>query len=455
MDYAKRMQRKYLPTNEIRKRGFIREFKSLLLKEHEVKQGSPQYGKVEEALRKILCEKNEYPKDGIFSEGTYNKWWNCKGYPGKKNQEMIDTAFPGLIDKWFNRERFVNRFQRYLGCLDLPYIYSLGGSDSSDSSDSSEPAVEQAETVLGEIHDDWKPVSAVYDRKIDIYLRGPNKRGGLNVSENSPYSEQVEPVPDERESIDYDLTIGEESFIGLCIPDYLLDIYEENNEFSVMPFLYVLLCLNLKSRSKYRLDLIFDFLTAISCAFVLQQDKYQIFLHSHIVDRGDRAIFNLLDESYKYFYEVQYYSIEQKLKEFDELEKQESLKIPRTSDFGHFLLNPTLNYLSTYGVGPFVDIFFHAMRDLTDEDELEKFIIERPHNVTETYPYTAKYASDIYVGLLDSLTSARSEFISQIDVLGMSEKQLLSTLMSACLHSRTILLPRRKNESQVQDRYST
>ena len=236
MGYVNKMQRKYLPTNEIRKRGFIREFKSLLLKEHEVKQDSPQYGKVEEMLRKILCEKNEYPKDGIFSEGTYNKWWNGKGYPGKKNQKMIDAAFPGLTDKWFNRERFGNRFQRYFGCLDLPYIYSLGDSDSPG------PAVEQAEIVLQEIHDDWKPISTGYLGIVDICLRGPNKRGGLNVSEiffksqykfneNSPYPELVEPIPDERESIDYDLTIGERSFIGLSIPDYLFDVYQENSIF--------------------------------------------------------------------------------------------------------------------------------------------------------------------------------------------------------------------------------
>ena len=203
----------------------------------------------------------------------------------------------------------------------------------------------------------------------------------------------------------------------------------------MIPFLYILLCFNLESRSKYRLDLIFDFLTAISCALVCQQEKYKVLSSTIIEDKEDRIIFNLSDESCEYFYEVQYYSIEQQLKEYDTLTKEELIKSSWASGMDY--------NLTSHSIGNFLNVFLYMMEDVLSEKELEE-IFELKHDVIKTYPYTTKYASDIYVSLLDSLTKARAEFISQFDVLGMSEERLLSTLKFAYLHSREVLLSHRK-----------
>ncbi len=442
MNYQNRKEKIKLPTNRICKHGFVRELKTRLLEPDQIEPDSPQYEKVQGALVDLLIDQNEFPEEGLFSEGTYNKWWNGKGFPNGKNRKILDAAFPGLPDKWFRRERFGNRFQRYLGCLDLPYLHGP--------SSSCRPglAFESAETILVGINRDWKPVSSGYLQTMDIHLRGPDKRGGLNVWKNHLYGQSPsgskpcypgrgKRIPDERESIDYDLTIGARSFIGLSIPEVLDGIYQENNVLSVIPFLFALLCWELRGASHYRLDLVFDFLSSLICAQIILQEKYWFMCSTTIRDRIERSVFDLLRTASQYFYEEVPFSVEQELKRFDELTRQALKRLPPGSNLEH-CLTPPIAYLGSHDVNDFFGIFLGVMENRVDEAELETIFIERNQGLIRDYPHTIANAPPVYVGLLDGLTRARSAFIDQFQVLGWSEAELLGQLHAVLFDPRSV-----------------
>ncbi|MCY3770072.1 MAG: hypothetical protein OXG56_12020 [Gammaproteobacteria bacterium] len=174
-------------------------------------------------------------------------------------------------------------------------------------------------------------------------------------------------------------------------------------------------------------DIRIDFLSALICAQIILQEKYRFLCSKTIQDRIEFSIFDLLRMASQYFYEEVPFSVEQKLKEFDQRTRQALTQLSPTSDLERDLISP-IACLGSHDVNHFVEIFRGVVGNRVDEPELEAVFIERNQCLIRDYLHTIANAPPVYAGLFDGLTRARSAFIARFQVLGWSEAQLLSEL---------------------------
>ena len=286
MPYETRINRHPLKTNIFCGRGFIRELKFLITGIEPKSMGKCEYRKfkigIEEKYDLIECELDRntnanrsklttdltnYGDLKQISKSMYSSWWNGETLPSSKYRIVANQLFDGLADKWFSRVGYQHRFQLHLTALDLFELRHINPSDT----------IKQGKDFLKIISECWKPKKLRFTNRTDLFIWGPKERAGFDplkenfIEECSRKIGKNEYVPDPRRFIQYNKKMGRNSrsYVGLELPDWLVQSYRPDSDLSIIPYLYLLLNLELDSDSNYLPDLILDFLTALVCGYLI------------------------------------------------------------------------------------------------------------------------------------------------------------------------------------------
>lgn len=439
--YRHKKTKRFVGIEQMAIRGFVREFKSKLLAGKTFSQNKPEFSLVDYEFSKQLAENffnnsnlrtnEQYAsnQESHLDSSVFSKWWSGQRYPNPQDRDLIDILFPGLTAKWLDRSNFKNRMQVHLASLDLfdrlrscnSLIHKSVSGKSQPHCDKCFPHVlTEAQWMLEAIHDDWKPVLTGYLRAIDVCISGPQSRSGFNVSKSL-----LEKVIDHRGRLDYDLSLGESSFVGLPLPEEIVNSYQSENPFSIVLFLFLLICLDFKTESEYRNDLVLDFMTALNCAGVLLYFK-QAGLFTSLPDSFEEKFQEILLHASEYFYD-QPFDLNEQLFSFeksceasikDGLHSSDSIVYP----FTHFSDHAGFN-LS--------ELFFNILQLVLKEQDIHSFMEDiRDHSHAKTYDKKKvdDYLAQPYLQIFKALESARERYLKHFDIIGYSRNELITEL---------------------------
>ncbi len=196
-----------------------------------------------------------------------SSWWNGDVLPSPKYRIAANRLFDGLADKWFSRVNYQHRFQMHLTALDLFELRHIHPSD----------AMKQATDFLKIIAECWKPERHIYENRTDLFIWGPKERAGFDPIEENFIEEcskrigKKKYVPDSRRYVQFNKRMepNSRSYVGLKLPDWLIYSFRPDSDLSIIPYLYLMLNLELDSDSNYLPDLVLDFLTTFICGYLI------------------------------------------------------------------------------------------------------------------------------------------------------------------------------------------
>jgi len=403
------------PTHEVRAKSFARELKDRLFDEqNNINIESFGYEKQIDALNKLMFEasadlslkakeKAEPPTD-FTSKSRLCAWWKGKSIPSPANQLDIESLFPYLPAKWFDRCTFNNRFQLHLATLDLNYI------DSKDSSYADNDAL----SILNKIISDWRPKG--YSNN-ELEISGPWERAGYQPA---PYtfnyhSSSLSKKNSAQEKIKYDLTLGPPSYVDIKLPHEISDIYQLGNPFSIIPYMFCLLCLGEdESNSGYKNDLFLDFLSALNCAHFFIYKQYR----GMPPQGGDKAATNVITiflRVSQYYYD-DYWS--PKNENQRHLEHLAGLKKAKSEN---------LTVYSTFNI----ELLNHPSIALSD---ILKEIITDASQYPSLQPKEEEALQVLLTNAAISLTNFRKFYVNLYKVSGLTEKEVADSLLSKFWH---------------------
>jgi len=408
---ARKKDENCFPTQEIRARSFARELKTLLFSnENQVNLETQEYPRLinllNEASLKVGCDFSYKSKGEIkdkvdfISKSRFSGWWNGTSIPEEKKQADIEKVFPNLTNKWFERERFSNRFQLHLATLDLHFI---GSQDINY-------AHNQASIILNKIRFDWEPQNSIGHIKIS----GPQERAGYDshqytsIRTSDFYASLVGQerinIISRQGKIRYDLSLGGTSCPGISIPSYITEIYHPEVPSSIIPYLFCILCLcEDEENSNFKHDLFLDFLSAINCYYFLAKDL-----------TGSKLL-PLFINIFDYYYDDYWSPLNKKLRDDGRARQKQELK----NDSEEETHSITLDYL----LSSFHDPAYRLA------DTLEKFIKE------ETKYFSFDDASDdslykMTVSVPKLLINLRKFYIDLYRISGLTENQIMNNLLN-------------------------
>lgn len=456
-------------TKEICIRGFARELKMLLLKDPNCSTLDPEYSSVSKAFTEQLGDaiasrlklevlsqedKNKL-SNYTFVEGPgFSNWWGGKKYPGEASKYVIDYLFPGLVAKWFDRSNFKNRMQLHLASLDLFHLSrncncKIEGNAEAilkkQCNQCLEHALYEAEWMLSAIHNDWKPTNTRYLNQFDVCITGPEKRSGINVFEThfmsiATYNNPKPIKEDPREKIAYNLALEETSFIGLPIPEEVAGIYQDENIFSVVMFLFLLIGLDLETEVEYRDDLILDLMTAVNCAEIILFVKHGDFLLSSNSDFIEQKIQDIFFHSSEYFYDKPS-DLNEKLLGYEKVCRQSN----ETGDPPFDFIVLPMTHISCHTGFKLTEVFTNILSLVINSENIDSFIAEN-EELTHVSSYTEskidEYLNKPYSNIFKSFENARRRYLSLFDVVGYTETELVKNLRSSiCRPMNTNYIP--------------
>lgn len=422
-------------TEEIAIRGFVREFKSELLKGQHFSLKETEYKKVADAFERLWSEK-QVDECAFMSDSLFSKLCNGKQYPSDAWRKNINTLFPGLSEKWFDRYVFKNRMQLHLASIDLFHIASdcrcffrMRREEVVDSETICQEclieAVKEAESILKLIHEDWEPRNTGNGNNYDVRISGPHERSGLNVVDNLTHYKYPDFI-DKSEFIDYDLSLGEASFIGLSLPGEIVNTYQIENPFSVVLFLFLLVGLDQNTKSEYRNDLILDFMTSLNCAGLILKVRYEG-LATAQNDMAVKTILSLLQNVSEYFHD----------KPFDISEQleacEQSLKhAQKTRDATSLYFYPTPEtQFSGYPGYILTEIFLETLTFHADGQNIEN-LLEKLQKFSHSNTYKEAKSDDYlrspFAGIFKSFEASRERYLEQFSITGYSRDELIAEL---------------------------
>lgn len=440
-------------TKEIAVRGFVRDLKSRLLEGFVYSLEEPEYRLVADAFDlkvsrldiSLLTEfydqkQNEY-KISFVDSSCYSKWWNGRQYPDKRNRKLIEILFPGLLCKWFERSNFKNRMQLHLASMDLFHLSRNCNCPVKEEHDKEldsycdkclSQALNEAEWILKEIHKDWQPIHSGYFNAFDVCIAGPQARSGLNVAKNLFESRLSQEVRDDRAQINYDLSLGDGSFVGLPLPREIINLCQSENPFSIVLFLFSLVCLDFRTESEYRNDLTLDFMTALNCAGLLLYAKHGRLFGSQS-DFMSKSILEMLLNVSEYFYD-QPFDLNELLLSYEKLCKQ--AKETGGALYGD-IVHP-ITHFSGYPGFKLTEMFFDIVRLSINDQNIETFmenLEEFSYSTTYEESKVDDYLKSPYLRVFKSLELARERYLNLFDIVGYPRNELIAEL------SKTVCSP--------------
>lgn len=256
------------PTNRICAKGFAR---TLHIGVTNKISDRINYDELIDKMSELLLEHPTYPDDGLFTKVRFEDWWNGDRIPSKKNRELVDLIFNGFSDRWLSRTNFTSRLQMYLASVDLKYV----------SIKNPKKGMEEAIEILEIIRSNWKPTNT-NQPSFDLNIKGSLYRAGYCKLFDDIRAEET-----------YDLGMyGYPSDVGVEIPSYIAKIYQESDIFSIIPYMFCILSLNINdNKTDYKHDLGFDLLSAINCVNTLIPDLWKICFSNNDINR--RRLFSV------------------------------------------------------------------------------------------------------------------------------------------------------------------
>lgn len=390
------------PTQEIRVKSFARELKLLLLSDQKnIGIKKPEYGKQINALNNLMIkvgadfsykDKGELKTSPDFiSKSRLSDWWNGKAIPSPAKQLNIEKSLPNLASKWFDRSSFSNRFQLHLATLDLNYIDSRNSSY----------AANEAWSILDKITSDWRPKG--YSNN-ELEISGPWERAGYHsnclIKEDSI-----------QKKIKYDLTLGPVSHVDTEVPQAIAEIYQQGNPFSIISYMFCLLCLDEeRNNSGHKNDLFLDFLSALNCAHFFIYKKYRG-MPPHGRDKAATNITKLFLHISEYYYD-DYWS-------------------PKNEQKRHFKHQAGLEKAKTEGLTSYstfnTDLFNHPSVFLSDT--LKGIIADTPQYSTLQPDEKSELRALIKKSTI-LLSNFRKFYIDLYKISGLTEEEVVQSLLS-------------------------
>lgn len=437
--YSHNKAKNSFKTKEIAIRGFVRDLKSRILSGQDYSLEKGEYSLVAKAFEEMTGRIDVSLLDEFYDEETgiyetsfvesscYSKWWNGHQYPDKRNKKLIEILFPGLLCKWFDRSNFRDRLQLHMASLDLFSFsencnckYKKASASSYYCEKCLTEAVNEASWIIQAIHQDWKPEKTGYNNTIDVCISGPIERAGLNVSKNKFYS-----TNDSREQINFNLSLNASSFVGLNLPENIVNLYQDENSLSIVIFLFSLIALDIKAESEYRDDLILDYLTALNCVGFYLFLKHGMLFNGILDPLEDKLQYMLLYSS-EHFYDEPI-DLKKALMEFEE-------SIGHSSEESEFL-QTAIVYPMTHFDGhagfKLTEIFFEIMNFSLSKDELKNVMGNIKHFCSAQNGSNSifdEYLSEPYSRVFKSFEVARERYLKIFSITGYSQKELIDVL---------------------------
>jgi len=403
------------PTYEVRAKSFSRELKSHLLdRQGNINIENFGYEKQIDTLNNLMFEaradlpfkskEKVEPSTDFTSKSRLSAWRKGKSIPSPANQLDLENLFPYLPAKWFDRSTFNNRFQLHLATLDLKCI------DSKDST----YAANDASSILNKIISDWMPKG--YSNN-ELEISGPWERAGYQpMPYTFDYHSQIlikeDPV---KGKIKYDLTLGPISYVDIKIPLEISEVYQQGNPFSIVPYMFCLLCLSEEQgNSNYKNDLFLDFLSALNCA------HFFIFKHTggmvpHGSDKVGSSVIKLFLRVSEFYYDDHWSPENQKQrhsKHLVALKKAKTEGVPPSSPFNIDLFNHPSVFLSDILQEIIYDEEQYASLQSSEKDEFQK----------------------VLANAAISLTHFRKFYVNLYKISGLTEKEVSDSLLSKFWH---------------------
>jgi len=426
-------------TKEIAIRGFVRDLKSRLLSGQEYSLEKGEYRLVAKAFEMLTSRIDVSLLDEFYDEETktyeisfvesscYSKWWNGHQYPDNRNKKLIEMLFPGLLCKWFDRSNFRDRLQLHMASLDLFSFSDNCNCEYKKASASTlycekclTEALNEASWIIKAIHQDWKPEKTGFNKIIDVCITGPIERSGLNVSKN-----KFDSIEDPREQVDFNLSLGATSFVGLNLPKNVVELYQDENSLSVVVFLFSLIALDFKTESEYRDDLVLDYLTALNCAGFYLFLKHGLLFKGTLDPLEDKLQYMLLYSS-EFFYDEPI-DLKKALTGFEDLignspEEYESLQTSIDYPMIHF---------DCHSGFKLTEIFFEIMNFSLTKEELKNFMENIKDYCFAEYDSNSivdEYLAEPSSRVFKSFEAARARYLNLFSITGYSRKELINEL---------------------------
>ncbi len=448
--YRERHAKINLITKEISIRGFVRELKSLLLDNKKNIFKKAEYKAVSNAYESLVkeCIKSysvaisaDFQTELIGSSG-YSDWWLGKKYPMPINRTNIDILIPGLVEKWFDRKYFKNRMQMHLASLDIFHM-SLGCNCKTSETETGLndsigqycdkcllEAISDAEQILNKIHKDWRPQLTGFDTS-DVCISGPKDRAVAETNEQLTSQTESYKAKEERMKIDFDLSLEKSSLIGLNFPYQIMKTYHDGNALSVVQFLFLLICMNIKTECEYRNDLILDFMTALNCAALLMFVKHKS-IYTNPFDYIENNIQKIVMSVSELFYEESFH-IKELLNDFENIcidNEKNGTKMDSSVvyPFTHF---PEYLDDKKYFDEEISSVFFEILEfqvpywdEKTFMDEFKDRYETYEHRKTEVDDYLSKSSLEIF----KPFEAAKERYFEQFHFIGYTKEQLSKEL---------------------------
>lgn len=339
-------------------------------------------------------------------------------------------------------------------------------------------AVLEAERILFSIHADWEPTKIGFKNIHDLCISGPEERAGNNpvmdlvkwlLHEKSSESANDKMFPLGRKSkwqlilnevksyfdtdikaqvqaqrhnenlhvwnsikdintqdvlddsnISYDLSLGATSFVGVPLPKKIVKVHQVANPLSIIPFLLILLCLDLRAlKGDYRDDLILDFMSALNCGcFLLEAGAI-----NDSVDSEER-ILQLFMYVSEYFYRESP-DIDAEVVSYEEAYGNREM-------YGSSIIfrTPPESLIGGHYAYRLTQVFLDLVDSEYGEREAEYFI----SSFSDDSRYTNKksvvddYLNTESARVFKSLQSARERYLKQFYLTGLTEIELQEKL---------------------------